>query len=147
MHQQLQQEEEGEGTAGDRSSSRGAGGDRRSFDRRGNSITATNLNPFDLGAGGGRSSGTTHGSGSGAGVAGSMSGVIGVISSGGVDKGMEKLKHSQATLDAAKVEAQRTLAPILERMKQSRRIRSAEKVVCIRVLVLIMVNNNVDICI
>lgn len=44
------------------------------------------------------------------------------------EKGLERLKRSQATLDAAKVEAQRTLAPILERMKQSRRIRSAEKV-------------------
>lgn len=44
------------------------------------------------------------------------------------DKGLERLKRSQATLDAAKVEAQRTLAPILERMKQSRRIKSAEKV-------------------
>lgn len=49
-----------------------------------------------------------------------------VISS--ADKGLERLKRSQATLDAAKVEAQRTLAPILERMKQSRRIKSAEKV-------------------
>lgn len=53
-------------------------------------------------------------------------GTTGVISS--ADKGLERLKRSQATLDAAKVEAQRTLAPILERMKQSRRIKSAEKV-------------------
>ena len=44
------------------------------------------------------------------------------------DKGLERLRRSQTTLDAAKVEAQRTLAPILERMKQSRRIKSAEKV-------------------
>ena len=47
---------------------------------------------------------------------------------GGTDKGLERLKRSQATLDAAKIEAQRTLAPILERMKHSRRIKSAEKV-------------------
>jgi len=51
-----------------------------------------------------------------------------VFSSGGVDKGLERLKKSQTTLDMAKAEAQRTLAPILERMKQSRKIRSAEKV-------------------
>jgi len=44
------------------------------------------------------------------------------------DKGLERLRRSQTTLDAAKVEAQRTLAPILERMKQARRIKSAEKV-------------------
>lgn len=44
------------------------------------------------------------------------------------DKGMEKLAKAQATLDLAKLEAQSTLAPILERMKQSRRVRSAEKV-------------------
>lgn len=49
-------------------------------------------------------------------------------SPGTTDKGLERLKRSQATLDAAKVEALRTLAPILERMKQSRRIKSAEKV-------------------
>ncbi len=47
---------------------------------------------------------------------------------GGADKGMEKLRRAQTTLDFAKVEAQSTLAPILERMKQSRRVRSAEKV-------------------
>lgn len=51
-----------------------------------------------------------------------------VFSAGGADRGMERLKKSKITLDAAKVEAQRTLAPILERMKQSRRIKSAEKV-------------------
>jgi hypothetical protein len=53
----------------------------------------------------------------------------GATAGGGLtDKGLERLKRSQTTLDAAKVEAQRTLAPILERMKQSRRIKSAEKV-------------------
>eukprot|EP01034_Spumella_vulgaris_P022488 gene22488-28616_t len=44
------------------------------------------------------------------------------------DKGMEKLKKAQTTLDLAKLEAQSTLAPILERMKQSRRVKNAEKV-------------------
>lgn len=44
------------------------------------------------------------------------------------DKGMEKLKKAHITLDVAKVEAKKTLAPILERMKHGREIRSAEKV-------------------
>jgi hypothetical protein len=41
---------------------------------------------------------------------------------------MEKLKKAHLTLDVAKVEAKKTLAPILERMKHGREIRSAEKV-------------------
>lgn len=41
---------------------------------------------------------------------------------------MEKLKRAQTTLDIAKAEAKSTLAPILERMKSSREIKSAEKV-------------------
>lgn len=44
------------------------------------------------------------------------------------DKGMEQLKKAHITLDLAKVEAKKTLAPILERMKHGREIRSAEKV-------------------
>lgn len=44
------------------------------------------------------------------------------------DKGMDKLKKAQKTLDIAKSEAKSTLAPILERMKHSREIKSAEKV-------------------
>lgn len=45
-----------------------------------------------------------------------------------VDQGLKKLHAAQETLEIAKVEAKSTLAPILERMKQSREIRSAEKV-------------------
>lgn len=45
-----------------------------------------------------------------------------------MDQGMQKLSTAQVTLEMAKVEAKSTLAPILERMKQSREIRSAEKV-------------------
>jgi hypothetical protein len=45
-----------------------------------------------------------------------------------VDKGMEKLNQAQDTLDVAKKEAKSTLAPILERMKHSREIKIAEKV-------------------
>ena len=44
------------------------------------------------------------------------------------DKGLERLKNSKATLDGAKIEAQRTLAPILDNMRKSRRIKSAELV-------------------
>ena len=44
------------------------------------------------------------------------------------DKGLERLKNSKATLDGAKIEAQRTLAPILDNMRRSRRIKSAELV-------------------
>jgi len=44
------------------------------------------------------------------------------------DKGMDKLKKAQSTLGIAKAEAKSTLAPILERMKHSREIKSAEKV-------------------
>lgn len=47
---------------------------------------------------------------------------------GVVDKGEEKLKRAKRTLDQAKIEAQNTLAPILERMKHSRKIKNAEKV-------------------
>ena len=45
-----------------------------------------------------------------------------------VEKGEEKLQKAKRTLDTAKIEAQSTLAPILERMKNSRKIRNAEKV-------------------
>lgn len=41
---------------------------------------------------------------------------------------MEKLAKAQTRLDEAKIEAKSTLAPILERMRMSREIRSAEKV-------------------
>jgi len=44
------------------------------------------------------------------------------------DKGLERLKNSKSILDGAKIEAQRTLAPILENMRRSRRIKSAEQV-------------------
>ena len=43
-------------------------------------------------------------------------------------KGMEQLRRAFGTLDLAKVEAKNTLAPILERMKKMREVRSAEKV-------------------
>jgi hypothetical protein len=45
-----------------------------------------------------------------------------------VEDGEEKLRKAQLTLDDAKAEAQSTLAPILERMKNSRKIKNAEKV-------------------
>ena len=60
------------------------------------------------------------------------------------DKGLERLRRSQTTLDAAKVEAQRTLAPILERMKQSRRIKSAEKV--LKRMTAILGESNLNAC-
>ena len=44
----------------------------------------------------------------------------------GAQRGELKLKEAQISLDAAKGEAQSTLAPILERMKRSRMMRSAE---------------------
>jgi hypothetical protein len=43
-------------------------------------------------------------------------------------KGMEQLKRAFGTLELAKVEAKNSLAPILERMKKMREVRSAEKV-------------------
>lgn len=43
-------------------------------------------------------------------------------------KGMEELRRAQGTLELAKVEAKNTLAPILERMKKTREVKSAEKV-------------------
>lgn len=45
-----------------------------------------------------------------------------------IDKFMENFKRAQGTLELAKVEAKNTLAPILERMKRVREIKSAEKV-------------------
>eukprot|EP01038_Epipyxis_sp_PR26KG_P007822 gene7822-10624_t len=43
-------------------------------------------------------------------------------------RGEQKLRRAHLTLDLAKKEAKNTLAPILERMKQSRKVKSAEKV-------------------
>ena len=47
----------------------------------------------------------------------------------GAQRGELKLKQAQASLDAAKSEAQSTLAPILDRMKRSRMMRSTEQVI------------------
>ena len=47
----------------------------------------------------------------------------------GAQRGELKLKQAQISLDAAKEEANSTLAPILERMKRSRMMRSAEQVI------------------
>jgi len=47
----------------------------------------------------------------------------------GTQRGELKLKQAQTSLDAAKGEANSTLAPILERMKRSRMMRSAEQVI------------------
>jgi hypothetical protein len=47
----------------------------------------------------------------------------------GAQRGEMKLSQAQASLDAAKAQAQRTLAPILDRMKRSRMIRSTEQVI------------------
>jgi hypothetical protein len=47
---------------------------------------------------------------------------------GGADQGLARLKSAQERLEIARVEARSTLAPILERMKKGRDIRSAEKV-------------------
>lgn len=54
-----------------------------------------------------------------------------------IDKFMENFKRAQGTLELAKVEAKNTLAPILERMKRVREIKSAEKVLKGKVLVFV----------
>ena len=45
-----------------------------------------------------------------------------------VETGDAKLKRAQESLDKAKIEAQNTLAPILDRMKKSKKLKNAEEV-------------------
>jgi hypothetical protein len=63
-----------------------------------------------------------------AGGAGNSSSRASIISSATLESGETKLIRAEKSLDNAKTEAQSTLAPILERMRRGRRIRSTEQV-------------------